>query len=109
MNIAFWAGWIIDGAIYGCEFPWPVFPTVIWVDATQSNDILYAMPREKSLSVMADNLERMPRAKGLDQLRPVLRKKVKGEVPGWQEAEVLTDDQAPVEMAWDLQALEFAR
>ena len=30
LNIAFWAGWMIDGAINAWEFPWPVFPTVIW-------------------------------------------------------------------------------
>lgn len=30
MNIAFWTGWIIDGAVNDWAFPWPVFPTVIW-------------------------------------------------------------------------------
>ena len=30
VNAAFWAGWIIDGAINVWEFPWPIFPTVFW-------------------------------------------------------------------------------
>lgn len=30
INIAFWVGWIIDGAINAWEFPWPVFPTIFW-------------------------------------------------------------------------------
>lgn len=30
MNIAFWAAWAINGAANTWDFPWPVFPTVIW-------------------------------------------------------------------------------
>ncbi|MDH3293033.1 MAG: 2TM domain-containing protein [Acidimicrobiia bacterium] len=30
LNIAFWAGWAIDGVINEFEFPWPLFPTFIW-------------------------------------------------------------------------------
>ena len=47
-------------------------------------------------------------ARGLGRLKKALRKKIVGPVPGWEDARVLTDDQAPVEMAWDLMALEFA-
>ena len=47
--------------------------------------------------------------KGLDQLRPVIREKLTGEVPGWEQARVLTDDQAPVEMAWELMAFEYVQ
>jgi len=56
----------------------------------------------------ADNIEAVGDARGLSRLKRVLRKKIVGPVAGWQEAQVLTDDQAPVEMAWDLMALEFA-
>ncbi len=83
------------------------WPTVTLVDVTASNDILYATRTPKGLYTMAEHIEDMPSARGLDQLRPVIRRKTKGEVPGWEEAEVLTDDKAPVEMAWDLQAIEF--
>ena len=30
-------------------------------------------------------------------------------IEGWQEAQLLTDDFAPVEMAWDLMTIEFAK
>jgi hypothetical protein len=30
-------------------------------------------------------------------------------VPGWEGARVLTDDQAPVELAWDLMTMEYAQ
>ena len=36
-------------------------------------------------------------------------RKIIGEVEGWEDARLLTDDQAPVEQAWDLMALEYAR
>jgi spermidine synthase len=83
------------------------FPTITKVEVTSSNDILFAVRTEKDPYTMADNLPKMPRATGLDQLRPVLRRKTSASVPGWRDAKVLTDDKAPVEMAWDLQALEF--
>ena len=54
----------------------------------------------------------MEAAKGATALGMVkrrLRKKIIGEVDGWEDAVVLTDDRAPVEMAWDLMALEYAR
>ena len=62
-------------------------------------------PKER----LADHLAALPRVKGLDQLRPVIREKLTGEVPGWEQARVLTDDQAPVEMAWELMAFEYVQ
>ena len=86
-----------------------VFPAVHYVDATQSNDILYATKQAKDMHLLSDNLAAMPSARGLDQLRGVLRDKTRGPVEGWEDARVLTDDQAPVEMVWDLMALEYAK
>ena len=83
------------------------FPTITVVEVTSSNDILYATRKPKGMYTMTENLALMPTARGLDQLRPVIRRKTSGEVPGWKDAQVLTDDKAPVEMAWDLQAIEF--
>lgn len=85
-----------------------VFPTVVLVDATQSNDIIIATTREKSFFTGANNIEAVGSARALSSIRKRLRKKILGEVPGWEEARVLTDDQAPVEQAWDLMALEYA-
>lgn len=86
-----------------------VFPTVTLVDATQSNDIIIATKREKSIYTGADNLDKVPEGTlGLGKIRKRLRKKVLGPVEGWEDARVLTDDQAPVEMAWDMMALEYA-
>ena len=85
------------------------FPTVILVDATQSNDIILAARREKDIFEAADRLEAVQGATALGMVKRRLRKKIIGEVEGWQDAQVLTDDRAPVEMAWDLMALEYAR
>ncbi len=85
-----------------------VFPAVHYVDATSSNDILYALNTDKDPMVAAQHLDEMPSVKGLDQLRGVLRRKTQGPVEGWEGAIILTDDQAPVEMIWDLMALQFA-
>ena len=30
INVAFWVGWIVDGVVNQFQFPWPVFPTVVW-------------------------------------------------------------------------------
>jgi hypothetical protein len=30
LNIVFWACWLIEGAVNQLDFPWPIFPTVIW-------------------------------------------------------------------------------
>ena len=85
-----------------------VFPTVLLLDATQSNDVIIALNREKPITTGADNIEAVGYARGLKRVKKALRKKIVGPVDGWEEAEVLTDDRAPVEMAWDLMALEFA-
>ena len=85
-----------------------VFPTVLLLDATQSNDVIIALNREKPITTGADNIEAVGDARGLKRVKKALRKKIVGPVDGWTEAEVLTDDRAPVEMAWDLMALEFA-
>lgn len=85
-----------------------VFPTVVLLEATNSNDVIFATTKPKSNTFAADNFDLLPKTPSLDLARPVYRKKVLGEVPGWQDARVLTDDQAPVEMAWDMMALEYA-
>jgi predicted membrane-bound spermidine synthase len=85
------------------------FPTVILIDATQSNDIILASRREKNIHEAADRLEAAQGATAMGMVKRRLRKKIIGEVEGWEDAVVLTDDRAPVEMAWDLMALEYAR
>jgi spermidine synthase len=85
------------------------FPTVILIDATQSNDIILASRREKNIYEAADRLEAAQGATAMGMVKRRLRKKIIGEVEGWEDAVVLTDDRAPVEMAWDLMALEYAR
>ncbi len=85
-----------------------VFPTVVLVNATKANDVILATRREKSMMLGADNLDKLPPSLALDSLRDRLRSRVAGPVPGWEDAQVLVDDQAPVEMAWDLMALEYA-
>lgn len=87
------------------------FPTVILIDATRSNDILIATRQEKDKFLAADQIERFvgKEARALGRVKNVLRKKIVGEVEGWETARLLTDDQAPVEQAWDLMAIEYAR
>jgi hypothetical protein len=82
-------------------------PSVHLVDATTSNDILFGTMAVTPKERIADHLAALPRVKGLDQLRPVIREKLTGEVEGWEQARVLTDDQAPVEMAWEIMAFEY--
>jgi hypothetical protein len=81
---------------------------VVLVNATKANDVILATRREKSMMLGADNLDKLPPSLALDSLRDRLRSRVAGPVPGWEDAQVLVDDQAPVEMAWDLMALEYA-
>lgn len=85
-----------------------VFDEVVWVQATQSNDVIFAMKRPTDPYLAANRLEEGFRTTAYDRIRGRYRSKVKGPVPGWEEARVLTDDQAPVEMAWDLAALNYA-
>jgi hypothetical protein len=86
-----------------------VFPTVVMVDATRSNDVIIATTREKPDDVALRHLELMKHSAGLKRIRKALPKKIVGPVEGWEEARVLTDDQAPVEMAWDLMAFAYAQ
>lgn len=86
-----------------------VFPSVHYLKATRSNDILYATTREKPIGIAQENLQGIPTGTELDAIRKVWKRKVKGEVKGWQDALVLTDDQAPVEMLWDVAAFGYAR
>ncbi|MEL6347505.1 MAG: fused MFS/spermidine synthase [Myxococcota bacterium] len=88
------------------------FPTVILIDATTSNDILIATRQEKDKFLAADQIEKTLDKRtemALGRVRSRLRKKIIGEVEGWESSRVLTDDQAPVEQAWDLMAIEYAR
>lgn len=86
-----------------------VFPTVVLVDATRSNDVIIATTREKAMDAGAQHVNLMRRSPGLNRIRRALPKKIVGPVEGWEEARVLTDDQAPVELAWDLMALAYAK
>ncbi len=84
-----------------------VFPQVVTVDAGTSNTVLIGLVRPKALDHAVQELE-LVHAAGLDQIRSTFKKRIQPEVEGWEGARVLTDDQAPVEMSWDLQALAFA-
>ncbi len=86
-----------------------VFPTVHHVTAMRSNDLLFATVHPTPATIAVDNLARMPSALGLDRIRRGYRKKIAGEPRGWEDALLLTDDKAPVELAWDLMALDYAR
>lgn len=85
-----------------------VFPTVTLVDATNSNDVIIATTREKDHRIGATHIEAYGDARGLGTIKKRLPKRILGPVEGWEEARLLTDDQAPVEQAWDLMALEYA-
>jgi spermidine synthase len=85
-----------------------VFPTVLLLQATQSNDVLIATTMPKDMFLGAVNGEALPDGSALDRVKRRLRGKVKGPVEGWETARVLTDDQAPVEMAWDMMAIDYA-
>ncbi len=86
-----------------------VFPTVVLVDATRSNDVIIATTKEKPDDAGVQHVQLMRKSGGLNRIRRALPKKIIGPVEGWEEARVLTDDQAPVEMAWDLMALAYAK
>jgi predicted membrane-bound spermidine synthase len=85
-----------------------VFPTVVLVDATNSNDVIIAMTKEKDYNIGATHIAKYGDARGLGTIKKRLPKRILGPVEGWETARVLTDDQAPVEQAWDLMALEYA-
>ncbi len=80
-----------------------VFPSVHHAPVGTINDVLYALVKEKPPGWI-----RSPGAAGwsteLDRLKPDWRQGVRGEVEGWRDALVLTDDRAPVEMLLDAAA-----
>lgn len=51
INFAFWMGWIIDGIVNQWEFPWPVFPTVVWglFVLGHANDVFWKDPLREEL------------------------------------------------------------
>lgn len=85
-----------------------VFPQVTWVSASQSNDELFATAEPMDPQLVATRLEQGYRTAAYDRIRRPFRKRIRGEVPGWEQARVLTDDQAPVELAWDVMTLQYA-
>ena len=101
-----------------------VFPWAIRVNAGRSNDILIASKKPELNDIdfsTLKNPQQSPRVRnmlknlsGLDAyksnrfLKGYVRR-IHFEVEGWENAELLTDDYAPVEMAWDLAALEFIK
>lgn len=85
-----------------------VFPTVHHLGVLRSNDILFATKHPTSRHQIVDGLKGLPKGNSLDQIRKGFRPRVRGEVKGWEDALLLTDDKAPVELAWDLMAFEYA-
>ena len=86
-----------------------VFPTVLLIDATQANDVILALVKEKPIDTGVRNFAALPPTLALESLRERLPTKVSAGVPGWEDARVLSDDQAPVELAWDLMTMEYAQ
>ena len=69
VNTAFWVGWIIDGAVNGWEFPWPLFPTVFWglFVLGQANDLYRRDPlREELVQREIEELRAASRVHPLD-------------------------------------------
>jgi hypothetical protein len=86
------------------------FAAVTLVNATTSNDVIYATLDEKPATFAASALEATSAGgAGLGRIRTQFRQKIAGEVPGWKSAQILTDDRAPVEMAWDVMTLQYAQ
>ena len=86
-----------------------VFPTVTLVRASRSNDVIIATKKQKDPFIGADHMEKYGLEIGLRAIKKKFRKKITPEVDGWKTARLLTDDQAPVEMAWDLMAFKYAK
>jgi spermidine synthase len=82
-----------------------VFPSVFHVSATKSNDIVIATVKPKAPSLAWHRIEKAKRGSTLFLVRKLWQKKLHEEVTGWEDAPVLTDDQAPVEMLWDCAVL----
>jgi len=86
-----------------------VFPMVVHVRATRTNDILIATVRQKPLDHAWQNLRKASAGTTFGLVKRRWRRNLKAEVDNWQSARMLTDDQAPVEMLWDRAALEYAK
>jgi spermidine synthase len=101
-----------------------VFPWAVVVRATRSNDVIVAT---KQPELLGKNIDTMRHAKESPRVRQALSRvdaleglamdttknryaaRISTGIEGWQDAQLLTDDFAPVEMAWDLMTLEFAK
>ena len=86
-----------------------VFPQVLHVEAGSSNDVLIATMARKRVSSAFDRIRKAPRGSTLERVSRRWRSRLHPEVAGWEDAPILTDDQAPVEILWDLSALSYAK
>ena len=101
-----------------------VFPWAIQIQATRSNDVIIATKnpelsdKDPSSFQKASESPRIRQAlsrfrdvkgQAMNNTKRAYLSRVKLSVDGWEEAQLLTDDFAPVEMAWDLMTLEFAK
>jgi dolichyl-phosphate-mannose--protein O-mannosyl transferase len=69
VNVAFWTGWIIDGAVNTWVFPWPAFPTVFWglFVIGHANDLFWRDPlREELVQREIEDLRAASRIHPLD-------------------------------------------
>jgi hypothetical protein len=69
VNIGLWSIWIIDSIANQWEFPWPVFPTVIWglFVLGHANDIYWRDPlREDLVQQEIENLRAASKVHPLD-------------------------------------------
>ena len=69
VNVAFWIGWIIDGAVNTWVFPWPAFPTVFWglFVIGHANDLFWRDPlREELVQREIEDLRAASRIHPLD-------------------------------------------
>ncbi len=85
-----------------------VFPMVLHVSASTSNDILIATMKEKRPSLAWDRIRKAPPGSTFHLVARRWQQLLHRDVDGWRSARILTDDQAPVEMLWDLSALNYA-
>ena len=101
-----------------------VFPWAIRIKATRSNEVIIATKKPELNDIDFSTLTKPAKS---PRVKNALRRLQKTEdyktnkyfqsyihrlhldVPNWEEATLLTDDYAPVEMAWDLMTLEFVK
>ena len=101
-----------------------VFPWAIRIKATRSNEVIIASKQPELEGINFESLENPGRSPRVQNAIRRLKKtddykkskyfksylgRMNLDVPGWEEATLLTDDYAPVEMAWDLMTLEFVK